>query len=516
MNRKIIALSLLTMATSLFATEMSIDAKAGYNFNTLNRKDNKTSFEPTLPLVFGLKFSPTDINLTGELNIENKEIDGLFKKDGVVENFAIDGKVKYISDKLYKGLKIGVNLDLIAAKGNKFPSNESGDLAIEFGTHYELGKVDLGALLLYKSNQVMEPKLAGLTTVFSGYDTTAKLSAGYNLETLHKYQTVFAKDGSDLKNEYKEDGKGYAYYNGKDSKINLVPIYVGLEVENKVKPLDRLSLTTTAELEMNLTKFNGNLRLYEIKDNKLSKIFLNNQQSEREQRDVAKNTIFNKNGAEEVSAKKELTNLDDLSLSASVKLAADYTILDNLSLSVSDKIKFTKETLKYVEKDITSTSDSTSSSTSAPATGTEEATTSTPTTDVAKSDTPQKDNLIISNELKANLKYEHEFYQVDGLSLEVNGGFGLVSEVNVKGEKDFSIDKVLEAGKVSGKTSKSAHDLNVNVEGIVKYQVFETLTVNGGLGFEVMTSIDGKKDSKPEFLYRGISPKVMVGATYSW
>lgn len=511
MNKKIIALSLLTMATSLFATEMSIDAKAGYNFNTLNRKVNKASFEPTLPLTVGLKFSPTDINIVGELNIENKEIDGLFKKDGVVENFAIDGKVKYLSDKVYQGLKIGFNLDLIAAKGNKFPSNESGDLNLELGVQYEIGKVDLGALLLYKSNQVMEPKLAGISTLFSGYDTNAKLSVGYNLETLHKYQTVFAKDGYDLTKEYKNEEKGYAYYNNKDSKVNLVPIYVGLELENKVKPLDNLSLTTNADLSMDIVNFNGNLRLYEITDSKLSKIFLNTQQSEREQRDVAKNTIFNKNGVDAVDAKKSLTNLSDLSLTASVKLAADYTILDNLVLSASDKFKVTKETLKYTEKE-----DEKSSSESTSAVSSEDSTaTSTPTTDV-KDEKAQKDNLVISNELSTNVKYEYEFYQVDGLSVEVNGGFNLLSEVNVKGEKDFSIDKVLEAGKVSGKESKSAHNLNLNVEGLVKYQVFETLTVNGGIGFEVMTSIDGKKDSKAEFLYRGISPKVSVGATYSW
>lgn len=517
--KKIILGSIILSSLAL-ASEMSIDGKVGYDFAVRNNGSNKMVFAPTLPVTLNLNFNPSDIDLKGSVKLSNNRIDGLFKNnENSLDGFSILGNINFLSDKIAESnFKIGVNADLLANPGSEY-EGEAGDLTLEIGPFYNFSKLNFGFLPYYKSNQVMIPKKAGASFEINGYDSKVKATVAYNLEELNKYNTVLNINDLNLKETKEND---VLYILAKDSKIeSLIPIYFNLKAENEVSPVENLTLNTEANLDLEYTSFSGDLKAVKLTSEQASTVnttFKSTQYNESEKRkktnynlnaEVAKTSAESSSGSDSTSsndgtnpspttAPSNLKSTKLVNLNTNIKLNANYKILDNLSLDITNNFK-----VNHLVKNFNNGNEN------------------------------NKNNTILTNNLELQAKYDMDIVQVDNLSLEFIGKLDwTIAGTTVKDnmlEKNYELDKLTITtndnsmiaksttyGNYNSKDYKLVNRLGGEFTAAVKYKIFESLAVQGGLGIGVSGDFNKKTDGTGEAIFNNVVPKVFVGATYAW
>lgn len=484
MKKKLIILATF-ISSILVAAEIKVDAGIAYNFRTLHTDSTYFSFQPKMPVYLNLTFNPTEINLKGNFNIENKEIDGLFKANTTFTGFAVDGNVRFLSEKLIGGLKIGANLDIIANKGSKFKKNESGDMILEVGPVYSFGKHNVGLLGFYMSNQLINPQVAGgtlTTTLFN--DIYLAATVGYNLETLSKFKTTANLNNVDFNKEYTSTDKSSdVYFYGNGSSINkLVPIYSRFLVDGKNTVSDRVTVNYNASEVLKYTKFDGLLSKAKLDSSDSKNIMENKDYNDLEKRIKIAETLKLKSGKTDNNS----VNYSEISSDFNLKTGVDVTIFENLISTTAFDINY-----EYTKSNINSNIDLNIYS-----------------------------NIVtfykVEPSLVTSIKHTYDILQVDRLSLETIGS--LYANGTILGgtrNKDYGVNKIRTSGKFNSADTSFISTVGASAKFAVRYGIFDTFYVKAGIGF----GLDGmiyKTNGTTYSDYKGIYPEIFGKITYEW
>lgn len=485
---KKILITLLALTSVLgFSTEITLDAGIGYNMRTINSKATAFKFAPLMPMYVNLSFNPTEINLKGNFNIINEEIDGLFKESTTITGFAISGDAKFLSEKLIGGLKIAANLNIIANAGKQYPEYEnpiypgskSGDMILELGPVYAItNNHSLGLLAYYESNQLINPKAAGATltsTIFNDHELS--LTLGYNLEKLSELKTTANLNEVDLDKEYtlSSSSDEVYFFDEATSKINsLVPLLVKLKAEGSHVINQRFTLNYSLDETLMHNKFSGLLSKANLTSSEYKSIMENKEYNDLEKRIKI---------AESLKSEASRTDANDIQLD---ETTSDFGLNLNLITQISENLTLDSNAYLGVSNGVSTLSGSKSNFFRL---------------------TPNFDTTII---------HIYDILQVDRLSLETTGTlYSQTVYQKSTDESDLMVRQPKEDGPFTTKDTSFTSILGVKSRFAVRYGIFDTFTVKGGIGFGVDGIIHNKND-KLQMNYRGMYPEIFIQMSYEW